>query len=154
MAISKDKALRAVQSILASMPDLDKILSGLCTTPKCVTVRTARTGIDTFIYLKQALKSASALEACLHESIGDEDTLLSALCENMKSNTFEDIQRIIDDTIAESVNYSKSSHEMRHQECFALKSGLNGPLDVARKSFLQTVEDIYEVRYDCWPYIL
>jgi DNA mismatch repair protein MSH4 len=33
---------------------------------------------------------------------------------------------------------------MRHQECFALRAGLDGLLDVARKTFLQTVEDIHE----------
>jgi hypothetical protein len=35
---------------------------------------------------------------------------------------------------------------MRHQECFAVKAGKHGLLDVSRKTFLQSVEDIYTVR--------
>lgn len=34
---------------------------------------------------------------------------------------------------------------MRHQECFAVKAGTNGLLDVSRKTFLQSVEDIHMV---------
>ena len=34
---------------------------------------------------------------------------------------------------------------MRHQECFAIRAGRHGLLDVARKTFLQTVEDIYKL---------
>ena len=37
---------------------------------------------------------------------------------------------------------------MRHQECFAVKAGTNGLLDVSRKTFLQSVEDIHMVVYD------
>jgi DNA mismatch repair protein MSH4 len=48
-------------------------------------------------------------------------------------------------SITESTEYSRSAHEMRHQECFALRNGIHGLLDVARKTFLQTVEDIYRV---------
>ena len=34
---------------------------------------------------------------------------------------------------------------MRHQECFAVKAGRHGLLDVSRKTFLQSVEDIHTV---------
>lgn len=65
---------------------------------------------------------------------------------------------MIEDSITESTTYSKvklaifklfdakqSAQEMRHQECFALRSGMNGLLDVARTTFLQCVEDIHKV---------
>lgn len=47
--------------------------------------------------------------------------------------------------LTESTVFSKNSLEMRHNECFALRSGLDGLLDVARKTFLQSVEDIYKL---------
>lgn len=31
------------------------------------------------------------------------------------------------------------------QECFAVNAGIDGLLDVARKTFLQSVEDIHEL---------
>ena len=50
----------------------------------------------------------------------------------------------IDGLLTESTIFSKSAYEMRHQECFAVRSNVDGYLDVARKAFLQSVEDIHE----------
>ena len=43
---------------------------------------------------------------------------------------------------------------MRHHECFAVKAGINGFLDLSRKAFLDLVENMeelvasYEEKYD------
>jgi hypothetical protein len=39
----------------------------------------------------------------------------------------------------------RSAHEMRHQECFALKAGVDEMLDLHRKTFLLCIHDLYEV---------
>jgi hypothetical protein len=53
---------------------------------------------------------------------------------------------LIDNVLNTDVNYTKSIQEMRYQEGFAVKSGVDGLLDAARRSFLQSVEDINNVR--------
>ncbi len=73
--------------------------------------------------------------------------LLDAIIANLREPQLQLLLDDILDTITESTEYSRSAHEMRHQECFALKNGIHGLLDVARKTFLQTVEDIYRVRW-------
>ncbi len=60
--------------MLQQFPDLDKMLSGLTTTPKQVTQKTARAGIDTLIYLKQALHTAPALADALGDLSRDRNT--------------------------------------------------------------------------------
>ena len=40
--------------------------------------------------------------------------------------------------------FKRNSHEAQHQECFAIVAGMDGMLDVSRKTYLQTVEEIYE----------
>ena len=70
--------------------------------------------------------------------------LIVVLIRNLRAPCFPSILELIDDTFTESTEFSKSSLEMRHQECFAVKTGRNGLLDVARKTFLQSVEDIHQ----------
>ena len=58
-----------IVALLQQFPDLDKMLSGLTHQPKKVTQKTASTGIDTLIFLKQALKTAPALAGALQVSL-------------------------------------------------------------------------------------
>ena len=150
-----------VVALLQQFPDLDKMLSGLTSNPKHVTPKTARVGIDTLIYLKQALKTAPALAAALrtldrsNNNSGNTDNasaaaqqshpLVAAIVSNLCDPALGRIEASIQAVVTESTAFSKSAHEMRHQECFALRAGIHGLLDVARKTFLQTVEDLYRV---------
>ena len=68
--IGNNKVFTSLVSLLKAFPDLDKMLGGLTVAkPKQVTVKTARQGIDTLIFLRQALKTshstAEALEGLL-----------------------------------------------------------------------------------------
>lgn len=156
--------------MLQEFPDLDKMLSGLTTQPKNVTSKTARVGIDTLIYLKQTLRTTPALAEALKgintiipshsattadalpitatESASSttlSHPLISAIISNLTDDALSKMEDSILTAITESTAFSKSAHEMRHQECFALRTGIHGLLDVARKTFLQTVEDLYRV---------
>ena len=155
-----NRVFMEVVAQLQQFPDLDKMLSGLTNRPKQVTQKTARLGIDTLIYLKQALRTAPALAETLselhNESHGHEGLavaavppsqhpLVAAVIKNLCDPALQRMDESISGMITESTSFSKSVHEMRHQECFALRTGLQGLLDVARKTFLQTVEDLYRV---------
>jgi len=179
---SNNRVFTEVVALLQQFPDLDKMLTGLRHAPKQVTQKTARTGIDTLIYLKQALRTAPALADALSElslprhrlptgprhgqaqaqahhrdrrpPAGPEGTLgtaiemhplVGAVVHNLRDPALQRMEGSILQVITESTAYSKSVHEMRHQECFALRAGIHGLLDVSRKTFLQTVEDLYKV---------
>jgi DNA mismatch repair protein MSH4 len=147
---SNNRVCTEVVSLLQQFPDLDKMLSGLTHQPKTVTQKTAHNGIDTLIYMKQALHTAPLLAAALQKLSGTEadaaaQPLVGAINENLSDPTLKSMEDAINAVLTESTTFSKSMHEMRHQECFALRTGLHGLLDVARKTFLQTVEDLYKV---------
>jgi DNA mismatch repair protein MSH4 len=55
---------------------------------------------------------------------------------------------MIDNVINEDVVYQKSSIGLRHQRCFAVKSGYNGLLDVARQTYKETTDDVYDLIKD------
>lgn len=126
------------------------MLSGLTMVPKKVTKKNTRVGIDTLIFLKQALHLAPSLASVL---LGMKDrvdnvaalSLIETLAQNFGNPVLHRLLEKIGCIMTESTSYSKSAHEMRNQECFALKTGINGLLDVSRKTFLQAVEDLYRV---------
>lgn len=143
-----------LHSILTQFPDIDKMLSGLVSSSKLPSVRSAKRGIDTLIYVKQTVKTAKVLHKALisfhHSCIIDHDNtpaleLISTVSNIVGNSQLDIIKTYIDDLLAESTTFSKSQHEMRYQECFAVRGGISGELDVARKAYLQSVEDIYEV---------
>ena len=149
--LNDSAALMSVVEALLDFPDIDKMLSGLTIILKTSTQRTARKGIDTIIYLRQTLLATQKLLQHLqkiHSTRSNPDeqyALIEVLISIYNHTELHDIQTIVDETITESTTYAKSAHEMRHQECFAIKAGRDGELDLARKTYLQTVEDIYKV---------
>lgn len=159
-----NRVFTEVVALLQQFPDLDKMLAGLTYCPKHITQKTARAGIDTLIYLKQALKTAPALAQALSmleagkgaaNSRGSAATpaqahpLVGAIVTNLSDPALRKLEASILALVTESTYYSKSVHEMRYQECFALHKDVHGLLDVARKTFQQVVEDIHTVRTLC-----
>jgi DNA mismatch repair protein MSH4 len=171
LLLRHNRTFTDIVTSLRKFPDLDKTLSGLTVVPKNVTARTASQGIDTIIYINETIKilpdlteslkslvqassssagtgsssSAAARAAPAAARSAAVNPLLAAMLENCATPVMAGFRHLISQVITESTQYSKSSHEMRHQECFVLKSGINGLLDLARKTYLQAVEDIYKL---------
>jgi DNA mismatch repair protein MSH4 len=71
--------------------------------------------------------------------------LLRAILVAMKQPALSRVLNAVKNIFTESTAYSKNSHAMRHQECFALKPNTDGMMDVLRKAFLANVDDIYRL---------
>ena len=71
--------------------------------------------------------------------------LLRAILMTMKHAVLPEIMNAVLDIFTESTTFSRNSHAMRHQECFALKPKTDGMMDVIRKAFLANVDDIYRL---------
>jgi len=82
----------------------------------------------------------------LHEALdGCANALFVALRDNLASPSIQEMQREIDRVIEDDTNVSKSAQHMRMQQCFAVKAGINGLLDVARRAYSETIEDIHQL---------
>jgi DNA mismatch repair protein MSH4 len=71
--------------------------------------------------------------------------LLRAILITMKHSALPNIMNAVLDIFTESTTFSRNTHAMRHQECFALKPKTDGMMDVIRKAFLANVDDIYRL---------
>ncbi|KAJ8571458.1 hypothetical protein ON010_g5378 [Phytophthora cinnamomi] len=56
-----------------------------------------------------------------------------------------DIERVVNDSLHGRVKVCRSAAQKRIQECFAVRAGVDGMLDVARRTYLDTIEKIHEV---------
>jgi DNA mismatch repair protein MSH4 len=128
------------------------MLGGLSSVPRQLSVVSARTGIDTLLFLREALKLSKALSTVLNTFCDDTANMQSPLLHNISLSVWCDdliaIEDAINTMLSDTNPFSKSQQELRHLECFAIKSGVDGLLDVARKTYLQTVEEIYQVHID------
>ena len=64
------------------------------------------------------------------------------LQKNIEEENFQAISNLIDKYVNSETQYQKGCLNQRTQMCFALKPGLNGMLDVSRKTYTEIVEDI------------
>jgi len=71
--------------------------------------------------------------------------LLRAILIAMKQPALARVLTAVKDIFTESTTYSKNTHAMRHQECFALRPNTDGMMDVLRKAFLANIDDIYRL---------
>lgn len=79
----------------------------------------------------------------LRDPLLDCPELIDALATNMFPPCAPNIMDRIQSVLTESTHFTRSTLGAQHQECFAIKVGQDGMLDVARKTYLQTVEEIY-----------
>jgi DNA mismatch repair protein MSH4 len=77
-------------------------------------------------------------------SVGRHELLKSILI-TMKQPALKEILDSVLDIFTESTSYTRNTHVMKHQECFALKPNTDGMMDVMRKALLANIDDIYKL---------
>ncbi|KAL1654742.1 MutS protein msh4 [Didymella pomorum] len=84
------------------------------------------------------------------KSFLDADRILTAACHTSTQpilcapENISPIQDLIDEVINEDTTYAKQPLELRNQRTYAVKSGVNGLLDIARTTYKEATEDAYQ----------
>ncbi|OAC99555.1 hypothetical protein MUCCIDRAFT_42353 [Mucor lusitanicus CBS 277.49] len=135
-----EECIYNIQSSLRQLVDIDSIISFI---------------INHVVHLKQVIKSIKAIAQSLPEHVKNPLSryrqvqpsckLLHTIYNvSLASFTYE-LEVAINNIINEDIGIEKSSLGIRNQKCYAVKSGVNGLLDVARQTYKETTEDIYEL---------
>ncbi|KAF3335531.1 DNA mismatch repair protein MSH4 [Carex littledalei] len=131
--------------------ETDKVLCHFCFKPKKVTDevlkppngRKSQMLISDIIVLKTALDALPFLSKVLKDA---KSSLLSnifrTICENPK---YSEMRNRIGEAIDEDAVHSRAPFVAWTQHCFAIKAGIDGFLDVARRSFCDTSEAIHDL---------
>ncbi|KAF2710446.1 hypothetical protein K504DRAFT_481523 [Pleomassaria siparia CBS 279.74] len=137
----KEETFFATRAALKRFLDIDKVLTALIVIPINPTIDTTEQSINQVIMLKQFVNSVKPIHDAL---TGVRSSLLSDIRELCSHENVQPVQNRIDAMINEDTTYAKQPLELRNQRTYAVKSGINGLLDVARVSYKEASEDAYK----------
>lgn len=139
--LENGEAFREVRESLREVPDVDHLITLIVQIPKIEGPREAERRIHTLLTLKQALDSFIPLATALHAF---QHPLLALIRSALDGDNLRHLHRLLSDTINKDISYHKGKSMTQQQRAFAVNLGLNTLLDVARRTFGETVEDINE----------
>ncbi|XP_047951485.1 DNA mismatch repair protein MSH4 isoform X1 [Salvia hispanica] len=150
--MSNEQLFFGLSQALRKFPkETDKVLCHFCFKQKKVTneVLTSDTSrksqilISSIILLKTALDSLPLLSKVLKDANSYLfKNIYKSICDNEKFTTMRTrIGEVIDDDVL----HARVPFVARTQQCFAVKAGIDGLLDIARRSFCDTSEAIYNL---------
>ncbi|CAK4227597.1 unnamed protein product [Aphanomyces euteiches] len=140
--LSNPSSYLDITEILPDFPDLEQLMSQLVVIPKTVSQCVFEQAITSIIALKTTLEATPKLRtrlSCLNKQLTQKSNLLRSLIESLDQNDFGQILISIEKVIDHSANWTKSARDMKIQGGFAVKSGIDGKLDVMRSTLVDTV---------------
>ncbi|KAL7330113.1 MutS protein msh4 [Mucor circinelloides] len=152
-----EECIYNIQSSLKQFVDIDSIISFIAKIPlknpqqnSIFAVQYSEQKINHVVHLKQVIKSIKAITKNLPQhgvsSSRQQPCKLLRTIHNILSNQlFDELETAINNVINQDIGIEKSSLGIRNQKCYAVKSGVNGLLDVARQTYKETTEDIYDL---------
>ncbi|KAF9203814.1 MutS protein msh4 [Haplosporangium sp. Z 27] len=132
----------ALRTSLKAFNDVDHLITSFIQVPAKPSIKHSEQTINHVISLKHTLKSisitAESLKSC-------QNKLLKTIHRILTDARLENFLDLIDNVIEQNIVQEKTAIKLRNQRCFALKAGCNGLLDVARQTYKETINDIFEV---------
>ncbi|KAL0486176.1 DNA mismatch repair protein MutS [Acrasis kona] len=120
--------------------DIDHLLSQFTHCNQSST-RSSHGFVQHFICLKRVLQQSPQL-AILCDAY--ENPMFKAVSSNLKSDSLTILLDQIEQVIEEDVSYTRNTLGMQIQKCFAVKTGINGLLDVARRQLMELTQEVHE----------
>ena len=141
----KEDVFFSVRQALKSFVDTDRVLTAISVIPTKPTIQYSQQSINNVIMLKQYVRSVYPI----YEALANvQSELLKAIAEQCAPGKIEDIQELINQTINEDITYQSQSLDLRNQRTYAVRSGVNGLLDVARQTYKESNADAYQLVVD------
>ncbi|KAI8907003.1 muts-like protein 4, isoform CRA_a [Powellomyces hirtus] len=130
------------QGALKNFLDVDFLITSLVHAPKHLTVRHAEQAINNVISFKHTVGLIYSLRDAMD---GVNNVLLLAIQKTLNDPRLDMINARMEEVINEDVTFQKSAMGLRNQRCYAVKAGFNGLLDVARQTYKETTNDVYDL---------
>ncbi|EGX51074.1 hypothetical protein AOL_s00054g810 [Orbilia oligospora ATCC 24927] len=125
---------------LQGFGDMDRLLTSLITVPANSSLKFSEKSINDVILLKKELASITPIHEAL---VGCSSKLLLAVRSLCSFEKVQVVQGFIDEAISPDAVWASTPVDLRHQRCYAVKSGVNGLLDVARQTYKEATEDLH-----------
>ncbi|KAK3917513.1 MutS protein-like protein 4 [Frankliniella fusca] len=131
-----------LQEILKQLPDVEQLLTLCMLTPSTFDgTQSMEKRINYVLMLKTTLEILPHLAAALENS---QSTMLCKARESLKDSRGDLMKERILETLHEDVKAPKGGKTALFQKCFAVKSGVDELMDVARKTYCELINDIHD----------
>ncbi|TPX49095.1 hypothetical protein SeLEV6574_g01688 [Synchytrium endobioticum] len=139
--IHNEEMFFAVKTALKGFPDVHHLITDLIQVPKKPSVKHSEQCINQVVTLKHTLKCVRPVHSAL---VSSRSETLRAIFNGISGDELGLLQVQIDQVINEDVALQRTPIGLRNQRCYAVKAGYNGLLDVARQTYKETTNDIYD----------
>ncbi|KAI1178770.1 muts domain V [Nemania sp. FL0916] len=137
----KEDMFFEVRKALKEFTDVEKLLTSLVIVPQKSSISVSELAIDLVLRVKAFVIAVPQLREALTTARTD---LLKRVHDLCRTEVTQPVMNIIADTINEDVTAMKAPLDMRNQRTYAVKSGVHGLLDVARQTYKEATEDVYQ----------
>ena len=135
---TKEEMFFAVRQALKPFRDADKMLTQLILLPLQPELSITEQAINNVIMLKEFV---GLIKPVFEALTGARCSMLEDIRALCASENLEPIQELIEGTLNEDTTYAKQPLDLRNQRTYAVKSGVNGLLDVARQTYKEAMTD-------------
>lgn len=131
----------ATRAALKQFLDVDKILTWLIITPSQASPEYTAHAINNIIALKQYLSNIGPVFEAL---TGARSEMLMEIRQHCDFVNVDPVRQLINNIVNADTQYASKPLDLRNQRTYAVKSGVNGLLDVARQTYKESLTDAYE----------
>lgn len=147
--LRSEKTYFEVGTLLAEFLDLDHLAAlQFAHNTNVTSLHGSEQSITNIIYLKQSLDAASKVAVVLESSNnnqGPANALMKAILANLQRGEIQQIRTLIGNSIEPDACKRAGAIAMRTERYFAVKAGQNGLLDVARKTYVEMLDDVQDL---------
>ncbi|KAI0442261.1 DNA mismatch repair protein Msh4 [Xylaria telfairii] len=130
-----------IRRALKEFADVEKLLTSLVIVPQQSSISASEMAIDLVLGVKAFVIAVPQLREALAVAQTD---LLKRVYEICRPGVTQPVMDIIAETINDDVTAMKAPIDMRNQRTYAVKSGVHGLLDIARQTYKEATEDVYQ----------
>ncbi|KAK6344025.1 MutS protein msh4 [Orbilia brochopaga] len=150
--VSSQEMFHATKKALQAFSDMDKLLTSLIIVPTNQSSKFFERSINDVILLKKELGSIAPVYIALG---GCQSKLLCTSRNLFMVDKVQAVQELIDRVISPDTTWANTPLDLRNQRCYAVNSGMNGLLDVARLAYKEQVEVVFTMSQElCREYEL
>lgn len=135
---TKEEMFFAVRQALKPFLDVDKTLTRLILIPVQPTIQDTEQAVNNVIILKHFV---GLIKPVFEALTGARSAMLQEIRAMCASENVEPIQELINTVINDDTTYASQPLDPRNQRIYAVKSGVNGLLDVARQTYKEAMTD-------------
>ena len=135
---TKQEMFFAVRQALKPFLDVDRTLTQLILIPTQPSLKDTEQAVNNVIMLKQFVM---LIRPVFESLVGARSTMLQDIRDLCSAENIDPVHDLINEALNEDTTYASQPLDLRNQRTYAVRSGVNGLLDVARQTYKEAMTD-------------